>query len=284
MTPDPAAGLTGPPPPPAARLQAVLFDMDGLLVDSEGQWFAAEYAVMARLGGTWDAAQAEALVGSDLLASGAYLARAAGSHVPPGTVTGWLVADMAARLSAEVRLRPGALDLLAALAAAGVPTALVSASYRVLVDPVLARVRALLGDGVFATSVAGDEVHRGKPDPLPYRIAMDRLGVDPAGCVVLEDSRTGVAAGEAAGALVVAVPDRQPVPPGPGRVVVASLTVLDPARLAALLAAHHATTGGTGGSAGKSLPNRDVSRGLRSSHRKISGTSVPTAAGSTGPA
>ncbi|MCW2707876.1 MAG: hypothetical protein JWM22_1718, partial [Frankiales bacterium] len=92
-------------------------------------------------------------------------------------------------------------ELLAAVHQAGIPQALVSSSYRVLVDAVLAH-----GVGPFALTLCGDEVVHGKPHPEPYLTAAARLGVDPAGCVVLEDSTAGVLAGEAAGCAVLAVP------------------------------------------------------------------------------
>jgi HAD superfamily hydrolase (TIGR01509 family) len=98
-------------------------------------------------------------------------------------------------------LMAGVPELLAALHEAAVPQALVSSSYRVLVDAVLAH-----GYGPFALSIAGDEVTHGKPHPEPYLTAATRLGVDPASCVVLEDSAAGVLSGGAAGCAVLAVP------------------------------------------------------------------------------
>jgi HAD superfamily hydrolase (TIGR01509 family) len=127
--------------------------------------------------------------------------------------------------------RPGAERLLDALVAAGVPCALVSASHRPLVDAVLASV----GGDHFAVTIAGDEVERTKPFPDPYLLAADLLGADPRRCVVLEDSPTGVAAAEAAGCVVVAVPFMVPIEPAASRHVVGSLLELTPATLERLV-------------------------------------------------
>jgi beta-phosphoglucomutase-like phosphatase (HAD superfamily) len=105
----------------------------------------------------------------------------------------------------------------------GVPMALVSSSYRVLVDAAL----ETIGRHWFATTVAGDEVRHGKPHPEPYLTAARRLGVEPATCVVFEDSPTGLAAGEAAGCYCVAMPNVVPISAGPRRTVLASLADVD---------------------------------------------------------
>jgi HAD superfamily hydrolase (TIGR01509 family) len=127
--------------------------------------------------------------------------------------------------------RPGALELLTALRGAGVPCALVSASYRILLDAALTR----LPQGTFSVSVAGDEVTHGKPHPEPYERACHALGVDARHCVVFEDSETGARSGNAAGALVVAVPNKVPVSAAPRRVHLASLAELDVPALTRLL-------------------------------------------------
>ena len=132
----------------------------------------------------------------------------------------------------DLPLLPGVRSLLAALDDAQVPMALVSSSYRVLVDAVLAG-----GLGPFSVTLAGDEVERGKPAPDPYLLAASRLGVDVTRCVVLEDSPAGVASGEAAGCAVVAVPSVPGVrmAAAPRRLVVPSLAGLTPADLRALV-------------------------------------------------
>lgn len=199
--------------------QAVLFDMDGLLIDSERVWLEVESEVMAWLGGEWSTAHQEHLVGGSLDLAARYMLELTGADASPEEVGRRMLDGMAERLGACVPMMPGAKDLLAEVRAAGVPAALVSSSHRRLLEPVLDAV----GREHFAFSLAGDEVERTKPDPEPYLTAAARLGADPGRCVVLEDSPNGVAAGEAAGCVTVAVPGVLPIPPAPGRTIVASL-------------------------------------------------------------
>ncbi len=216
------------------RLRAVLFDMDGLFVDTEHAWFEAERQVMADLGGRWSDADAEAMVGGPLEKAARYMVDKVG-HGDPARVGQQLVDTMAGLLEAGADHRPGADDLLEELVRDGVECALVSSSPRVLVDAVLDSV----GGDRFRFTIAGDEVTRTKPFPDPYLEAMRRLDVDPTTCVVLEDSPTGVMAGEAAGCLVVGIPFAAALDAAPGRTIVTSLTELSTQRLDALLAAAH---------------------------------------------
>jgi HAD superfamily hydrolase (TIGR01509 family) len=203
-----------------------LFDMDGLLVNSEPLWFVVEREVAGRLGAPWGEADQEALIGGSLERTVSWLLAKAdepagtGAPVTAGRedVARWLVEGMA-RLVLErgLPLQPGAARLLAALDAAGVPCALVTASSRAIMDAVL-KVTGLS----FGVTVCGEDVRRPKPDPEPYLLAAGRLGVPPAGCAVLEDSPTGIAAGRAAGCAVIAVPS-VPVSPGPRVTTVKSL-------------------------------------------------------------
>ncbi|HYN74704.1 MAG TPA: HAD family phosphatase [Candidatus Limnocylindria bacterium] len=213
------------------RLQAVLFDMDGLLVDTEHAWFEAERRVMAELGGPWGDADALAMVGGPLTRVARYMVDLAGGGGDAARVEQLLVDTMADLLEAGADHRPGADDLLEDLVSAGVPCALVSSSPRVLVEAVLDSV----GGDRFAFTIAGDEVERTKPFPDPYLAAVTRFGAAPARCIVLEDSPTGVAAGEAAGCVVVAVPFAVPIDPAPGRIVVGSLNELSADRLRSIL-------------------------------------------------
>jgi len=212
---------------------AVLFDMDGLLVDSEPVWFSVEQEVFSRLGAgrPWTVADQHSLVGGAIATSAGLLVARAGSDQPTQVVVDWLVTAMAQRLSEAVRWKPGALDLLAAVRAQGALTALVSSSHRVLVDTVLAR----LPPGAFTASVAGDEVDRGKPEPDPYLRALALLAVPPAAAVVLEDSPTGARAGTAAGCRVVVVPDQPVLPDGHPWVQRDSLVEVTPKLLRCLL-------------------------------------------------
>ncbi len=184
-----------------SELQAVLFDMDGLFVDTEHAWFDTERRVMAVLGGDWGEDDAAAMVGGPLRRVAHFMIERAGRG-DPAEVEALIVSTMAELLSAGADHRPGADALLDDLVAADIPCALVSSSPRILVDAVLASV----GGDRFEFTIAGDEVERTKPAPDPYLEAMRRLGAAPNRCIVLEDSPTGAAAGVAAGCLVVGVP------------------------------------------------------------------------------
>jgi HAD superfamily hydrolase (TIGR01509 family) len=233
----------GPPDPAdqesprcAARggtLEGVLFDMDGLLVDSEPLWFEVECAVMARLDGRWSEADQQELVGGSLPRTVSYLLDRATRPASPEDVGRWLVEGMTSLLmSRPLTLLPGAGELLTEVRDAGLPHALVTSSERPIMDAVLLQ----LGVGFTATVCAGD-VSRGKPDPEPYLRAAALLGVDPRSCVALEDSPNGVASAEAAGCRLVAVPSLVPVSPRPGLLVATSLAQVDLAMLKDLAAA-----------------------------------------------
>lgn len=215
------------------RLRAVLFDMDGLLVDSEPVWSVAEAEIMEWLGGPWNLDVKALCVGRRVDESCSILVQVAGSAVPPAEVAERLVTRMAALFREHLPVLPGAVALVDACRAAGLGTALVSSSFRVLVDAALES----FGAERFDVTVAGDEVVRAKPAPEPYLTAAARLGVRPQECVVLEDSAAGCASGRSAGCLVVAVPNVVPVPDGVADVVVPSLESLDVAALAAYVTA-----------------------------------------------
>lgn len=185
-------------------LGAVLWDMDGLLVDTEPIWTVAEVELAAALGGTWTDEIKAAVVGTRLDVSVPTILRWYEVEPTPARVAetaAWLLHRVAELYSDALPARAGVCELFAALREEGVPMALVSSSFRVLVDEVLAH-----GYGPFDVTLAGDEVACGKPDPEPYLTAAARLGTDPANCVVLEDSPSGVASGLAAGCFVLAVP------------------------------------------------------------------------------
>ena len=210
---------------------AVLFDMDGTIVDTEPYWIAAEYALVESYGGVWTDEHAHALVGNALIDSAIYIREHGAVPLPPEEIVDRLLDEVVRAAEASVPWRPGAVELLTELGDRGVPCALVTMSYRRLAATVIEKLQA----GAFATVVTGDQVVDGKPHPEAYLTAAARLGVDPRRCVAIEDSPTGIASAEAAGALVVAVPHNVPIPRGPGRVLVDSLTELSVDRLAALL-------------------------------------------------
>jgi HAD superfamily hydrolase (TIGR01509 family) len=206
-----------------SRAAAVLFDMDGLLVDSEPVWYDVETAAVERLGGTWAPEHQEALIGGTMDASCRYMIAHTGAEITVDELSDQLIGEMVRRFRDALPVHAGALELVDAVRAADVPTGLVSSSYRVLVDAALDR----LGHHRFDVTVAGDEVARGKPDPEPYRTACERLRVQPQATVVLEDAASGVAAAEAAGCVVVAVPSVAPIEATPRRAVVRSLSDID---------------------------------------------------------
>lgn len=211
--------------------RAVLLDLDGTLVATERLWQQAYRGWASALGLTLPAGWWAEVVGTSLTRSVAVLAphRTAAQHVADVD----MVVAQAARLTGDDGTRPtwrdGARELVAALDAAGVATAVVTTSPRILLDAVVDG----LGIEVLVT-VAGDEVTRGKPDPEGYLAAAAELEVAPADCVVVEDSPIGVAAAEAAGMRVLAVPAGMAVPAAPTRRVVASLTGVDLGVLAGL--------------------------------------------------
>ena len=213
-------------------LAAVLFDMDGLLVDTEPLWLETETEVMARLGAPWSPQDQEALLGGSMDRTVSYLLAKAARPAPPATVARWMLDGMLDRVRAgRVVVRSGARGLLAEVAAAGLPRALVTSSQRAFAEAVLSATGM-----AFPVTVCGEDVTATKPDPEPYLLAVKLLDVDAAGCVVLEDSPNGVASATAAGCRVVAVPSLVSIPPAPGRLVVPSLRDVSLAALRGLAA------------------------------------------------
>jgi HAD superfamily hydrolase (TIGR01509 family) len=207
--------------------------MDGTLVDTEPYWMDAEHQLVDEFGGRWTHDDARSIVGFDLLDAAAALRDRGGVALPAETIVDRLLGGVLSRCAVALPWRPGARDLLADCAAHQVPCALVTMSWRVLVDSVV----AAAPPGSFAASVAGDEVVNGKPHPEPYLTAAERLGVDVGRCVAIEDSPTGAAAALAAGCATLGVPHVVPLAAAPGLTIVGSLvdvTVADLARVAGL--------------------------------------------------
>jgi HAD superfamily hydrolase (TIGR01509 family) len=212
-------------------LHAVLFDMDGTLVDTEPYWIEAEYRLVAEFGGRWTDEHAHALVGNALIVSAEYLRDIGGVRLEPPVIVERLLDEVIASVERSMPWRPGAVELLTGLRDAGVPCAMVTMSYARLAATLVEK----LPEGTFAAVVTGDQVMDGKPHPEAYLTAAERLGVDPAACVAIEDSPTGVASARAAGCVVLAVPHHVPIEPAPGLTFAESLAGLGVADLAALV-------------------------------------------------
>jgi HAD superfamily hydrolase (TIGR01509 family) len=203
---------------------AVLFDMDGVLVDSEPIWYDVETELVERMGGTWSPEDQAKCIGGTVDWFCRYVIELTGSERTAQDVQDEVVASMAARMTDALRIHDGALDLVDAVRARGARTALVTSSYRALVDPAL----RWLGADRFDVVITGDEVSHGKPHPEPYLAACRALGVRPDTAVVIEDAPSGIAAAEAAGCTVVAVPSVTAIQPGPQRFVVDRIGAIDP--------------------------------------------------------
>jgi HAD superfamily hydrolase (TIGR01509 family) len=187
---------------------AVLWDMDGTLVDTEPYWISAETDLVESFGRTWTYEDAMALVGAGLWDSAETL-RSHGVDMPADDIVAHLTSVVMRRITEDgVPFRPGARELLEDLRRAGIRTALVTMSVRAMAEHVVERI----GFDAFETLVAGDEVSRPKPHPDPYIEAAARLGVDVTHCVAIEDSRTGLASAVAAGTVAIAVPHAVSIP------------------------------------------------------------------------
>ena len=194
---------------------AVLWDMDGTLVDTEPYWISAETDLVESFGRTWTYEDAMQLVGAGLWDSAERL-RSHGVEMTADGIVAHLTTTVMDRITAEgVPFRPGALELLTDLRAAGVPLALVTMSVRSMAEHVVERME----DDPFSVLVTGDEVERPKPHPDPYVRAAESLGVDVRRCVAIEDSRTGLASAVAAGTVAIAVPHAVSIPEADEHVV-----------------------------------------------------------------
>ena len=214
-----------PPAALSATLPAAVFwDMDGTLVDTEPYWIAAEHAIVEEAGGVWSDEYAHQLVGNDLMVSAVFIRDNSPVELEPVEIIEELLRRVVLQVREHVPWRPGAVELLDALKAAGVPNALVTMSWRSLADSVV----DALPEGTFAAVITGDEVEHGKPHPEPYLAAARALGVEVGDCVAIEDSPTGVRSAVAAGVPTIAVPHVVPVPVVVGAVQVPSLRGFTP--------------------------------------------------------
>jgi len=211
-------------------MKAVLWDMDGTLVDTEPLWIEAEHDMARKYDAPWTHHDAMQLVGNNLVDSGRYMKERMGLEASPEEIVDELLAGVLLKMTDVMPWRPGALSLLASLSEAGIRCGLVTMSYTSFVAPILRH----LPPETFRVVVTGDEVSRGKPHPEPYLTAAAALGVPPEECVAIEDSSTGARSAEAAGCLVLVVQHHVPVAEGPRRVFRDSLEGLTAADLASL--------------------------------------------------
>lgn len=203
------------------QLAAVLFDMDGTLVETESLWHDAEVAAMEYYGSTWDDEDHTFSLGGPFDRVVDYMATKAGVA---SEVMGDRLVDTIGELmrTRPFPVLPGIRDLHAQITAAGIPTALVTNSFLHLAGLVLESTGFL-----FDVIVAGDQLTENKPHPLPYQTACAQLNVEPASTVVLEDSRTGIASASAAGCFVVIVPGKLAIEAEARQIVVESAAEVD---------------------------------------------------------
>lgn len=199
-------------------LQAVLWDMDGTLVDTEPYWLAAQREIARKHGLDWTMQDARATVGQAMPVTAAIL-QDRGVSLSTEEIIDDLLERVVAKLEDGIPWLPGAEKILAELAAAHIPSGLVTMAF----SPVATRVASAAPIGTFHAVVAGDAVAQGKPHPAPYLTAAELLGVEPAHCVAVEDSVSGTTSAQAAGMDVVVVPGVVQPSPGPGRHFVNSL-------------------------------------------------------------
>ena len=183
-------------------MSALLFDMDGTVIDSEPLWLEAEIEVMAELGCHWDAQDQQNCLGGPMDRTEKYMQERSGNIKPYGYFRDNLNRVMQKKLLHDLKLVPNALELISSAKKIGIKTALVTASGSVLMNIALKK----FPDGIFDATVSRDDVINSKPNPEPYLRAADLLEMNISNCVVFEDSETGVTSGLASGAQVIGIP------------------------------------------------------------------------------
>jgi HAD superfamily hydrolase (TIGR01509 family) len=194
---------------------AVLFDMDGTLIDSEPYWLASEQALAAEHNGNWTHEDGLSIVGLSLDDSSKVFKDKTRVDLEPSEIVTRLTADVQSQLEKVIPWRPGAKELLLDLRKNGVKTALVTMSLHRMAQQV---VDAIEFDA-FDVIVAGDDVLRGKPHPEPYLKAAEQLGFRPERCIAFEDSISGITSAEAAGTMAIGIPNFVPIPEQEGRIL-----------------------------------------------------------------
>ncbi|MCS4484285.1 HAD family phosphatase [Gleimia sp. 6138-11-ORH1] len=204
--------------------KAMLFDMDGTLIDSELYWQTAEVRLFASLGQRWLPEHSDQLAGNSLTDSIEIMRRATGVELDTEQTVSYLVDSVHSQVvEGGVPWLPGALETLTLAKELGIKTALVTSSYRKFTQAVIDRSPA----DIFDISICGDEVEFAKPDPFPYLEAARLLGVDPLECMAFEDSVSGTQAALASGALTVVTPGVNPPPFDARAIYLSDLTVIN---------------------------------------------------------
>jgi HAD superfamily hydrolase (TIGR01509 family) len=194
---------------------AVLWDMDGTLIDSEPYWMKSEGAFARANNSSWTEQDGLSLVGMSLYDSSKIIKDKVGSNLDPEQIIEKLTDEVSAQLKQEILWRPGAKELLLLLRKKKIKTALVTMSMHRMAK----QVADSLGFDAFDVVVAGDDVLHGKPHPEPYLKAAELLGVRPEDCVAFEDSSSGLRSAEAAGTRAVGIKNIVEIPALPGRIV-----------------------------------------------------------------
>jgi HAD superfamily hydrolase (TIGR01509 family) len=192
-----------------AVIDAVIFDLDGVLMDSEPLWDQARREVVELTGGRWLPGATEAMMGMSSTEWSAYLHGQLGVSLPVGEISDRVVERLLAHYRAHLPLVPGAVDAVKRMSDRW-PLGLASSSNRPVIDAVLALAHI---DHLFEVSVSSEEVARGKPAPDVYLEVARRMGLAPSTCAVIEDSANGIRSGLAAGMTVVAIPNPHFAPP-----------------------------------------------------------------------
>lgn len=216
---------------------AVLWDMDGTLVDTEPSWIKAERALVEQAGGQWSDELGTELIGQDLHVSAEFIRANSPVTAQPEEIIHALLERVVADVRVHIPWRPGARELLLGVHEAGIPCALVTMSWASLVEPIVEQ----LPDGLFTVIASGDVVAHGKPHPEPYLHATRALGIDPVDCLAIEDSPAGVTSATRAGVPTLAVRHIIDIPPMPGALSLDGLAQVSVADLGDLRAQAAAT-------------------------------------------